>query len=69
MSHRYAYICFETHASSIFRDEGNKNITVFKHNSVHCDIDIFNELDNAADFIFKPLDNWSYSIDFIEEDD
>lgn len=61
------HIRFRTHAVSVSRDDLNR-LHCFKYNRGRCDIDIFDNIESAGDWILEPLPSITYYIDFGEED-
>ena len=60
------HIRFRTHAVSVHRDHSCR-LHCFKYNRRRCDLDIFDDLESAGDWILEPLPSITYYIDFGEE--
>jgi hypothetical protein len=61
------HIRFSTHAVSISRDCEDR-LHCFKYNRRKCDLDIFDDLEAAGDWIIEPLSSITWYIDFGEGD-
>ena len=59
------HIRFRTHAVSVSRDCQDR-LHCFKYNRRKCDLDIFDDLEAAGDWIMEPLPTITYYIDFGE---
>ena len=61
------HIRFSTHAVSISRDCEDR-LHCFKYNRRKCDLDIFDDLESAGDWILEPLSSITYYVHFDGED-
>jgi hypothetical protein len=60
------YIQFTTHTVQVSHDLDLDHYVCFKSNDSRCDIDTFNSLEEAVDYILEPLPSLVYTVELGE---
>ena len=63
MLERLGYIQFRTHRVSISKDLLNDRIYCFKHTDHRCDLESFNDLELAQEYIVTPFSAGEYRLE------
>jgi len=63
------YIQFTTHTVQVSHDLDLNHYVCFKSNDTRCDIDTFNSLEAAVDYILEPLPSLVYTVALGESPD